>query len=311
MRVNDAHCHFFSARFFETLARDLPAGWRPPGEQAPADNQGPAFTLPAALGWDPPGPPSALAERWVSELDRHRVDRAAIIASVPGDEESVAEALSLHPESLVGFFMLNPLADDAIARVHRGIGQLGLRGVCLFPAMQRYSLHDPRVEKVVQAVAEHPGAVLFVHCGALSVGVRKKLGLPSRFEIRYGNPLDLQAIANAQPGLPIVVPHFGAGFFREALMVADLCPTICFDTSSSNGWIRYHPGLTLKDAFRQALAVVGPGRLLFGTDSSFFPRGWQRAIFDSQLSVLQSLDISEPDIERILAGNFDRLFPAG
>ena len=39
--------------------------------------------------------------------------------------------------------------------------------------------------------------------------------------------------------MPIIIPHFGAGLFREALMVADLCPNVLLDTSSSNGWIKY------------------------------------------------------------------------
>jgi hypothetical protein len=39
---------------------------------------------------------------------------------------------------------------------------------------------------------------------------------------------------------------------NQALMVADLCPNVVLDTSSSNGWIRYHPGLTLAAAFREA-----------------------------------------------------------
>ena len=90
-----------------------------------------------------------------------------------------------------------------------------------------------------------PGTAVFVHCGVLSVGVRKKLGLPSPFDIRFGNPLDLHAVALAYPPVPIIVPHFGAGLFREALMVADLCPNVLLDTSSSNGWIKYQPGLTL------------------------------------------------------------------
>ena len=33
---------------------------------------------------------------------------------------------------------------------------------------------------------------------------------------------------------------------------------------------------------RRALDVVGPQRLLFGTDSSYFPRGWNYAIFEAQ-----------------------------
>src|SRR4030095_3473813 len=121
--------------------------------------------------------------------------------------------------------------------------------------------------------ADRKGAAVFVHCGVLSVGVRKRLRLPSRFDMRFSNPLDLHAIALAYPGVPVIVPHFGAGMFREALMLADLCPNVLLDTSSSNGWIRYHPALTLAGVFRQALAVAGPDRLLFGSDSSFFPRG--------------------------------------
>jgi hypothetical protein len=92
-------------------------------------------------------------------------------------------------------------------------------------------------------------------------------------------------------------------------MAADQCPTIHFDTSSSNSWMKYHPGLTLEDVFRQALSVVGPTRLLFGTDSSFFPRGWQKPVYDAQVSALEALGVSPDDRAKILGGNFDRLFP--
>ena len=71
------------------------------------------------------------------------------------------------------------------------------------------------------------------------------------------------------------MPHFGAGYFREALMLADLCSNVYLDTSSTNSWMRYQAAhLTLRTVFRHALDVAGPERLLFGTDSSFFPRGW-------------------------------------
>ena len=189
-------------------------------------------------------------------------------------------------------------------------GRLGLRAVCLFPAMQRYSLHDPRVREIVQLAAAHAGTAVFVHCGALSVGVRKKLGLPSRFDVRHGNPLDLHALAADHPGVPFIIPHFGAGLFREALLVADLAPNVYLDTSSTNRWMSYHHGLTLADVFRQALEVAGPDRLLFGTDSSFFPRGWNRAVYDAQVSALDAAGVDENVRHRIFTGNFDRLFPA-
>jgi len=139
--------------------------------------------------------------------------------------------------------------------------------------------------------------------------VRQKLGLPSRFDVRYGNPLDLHALAADHPDVPFIIPHFGAGLFREALLVADLCANIHFDTSSTNKWIAYHPGLTLDAVFRQSLAVVGPERLLFGTDSSFFPRGWHRAVYDAQVSALAEAGVNDEGRRRVLGENFNRLFP--
>jgi predicted TIM-barrel fold metal-dependent hydrolase len=119
----------------------------------------------------------------------------------------------------------------------------------------------------------------------------------------------VQRFAVDYPSLPIIVPHFGAGFFREALMLAEACSNVVLDTSSTNGWVRYHPGLTLTDVFRTAMAVVGPDRLMFGTDSSFFPRGWQAPIYDTQRAILEQLGTEDGYRAAIFGGTFNRLFP--
>jgi hypothetical protein len=162
---------------------------------------------------------------------------------------------------------------------------------------------------VVEVAAAHPGTAVFVHCGVLSVGVRRKLALPSNFDLRLGDPLGVARLALAYPSLPFIVPHFGAGLLREALMAAETCPNVYLDTSSSNSWIRYTPGLTLDAVFKTALSVVGSHRLLFGTDSSFFPRGWQRSVFATQRAALMAAGVSSADESLVLGGNFDRLFP--
>jgi predicted TIM-barrel fold metal-dependent hydrolase len=287
--INDAHCHFFSTRFFAPLGGDAAL---------------------ARLGWDAPGTPEALADRWVAELDRQQVSRAALIASVPGDAASVAAAVHRHRERFVGFFMVDPTQLDAAEAASAAIAAGGLRAICLFPAMHRYSIQDDRAKVMFDVAASTPGTAVFVHCGVLSVGVRKKLGLPSLFDIRYGNPLDLHAVALAYPQVPIIVPHFGAGLLREALMLADLCPNVWLDTSSSNAWIKY-VGLTLADVFRRALTVVGPDRLLFGSDSSFFPRGWVRDVYERQAAALDEIGAGADVREKIFGANFDRLFPNG
>ena len=285
--INDAHCHFFSTPFFAPLGGDAAL---------------------AKLGWDAPGDAEALADRWIAELDRHQVSRAALIASMPGDAASVATAVSRHRQRFVGFFMVDPTQPDAAAKASEAIAGGAMRAICLFPAMHRYSIQDDRAKQIFEVAASSPGTAVFVHCGVLSIGVRKTLGLPSPFDIRFGNPLDLHAIASSYPQVPIIVPHFGAGLFREALMVADLCPNVLLDTSSSNGWIKY-VGLTLAAVFRQALAVVGPERLLFGSDSSFFPRGWVRAMHEQQSAALDEIGASTDVREKIFSANFNRIFP--
>jgi len=178
--VHDAHIHFFSHTFFSLLARQ---------------KQGLTVeSMEETLGWTmPPEDPAGLAADWAAELDRHGVGRAALIASLPGDEASVHAAVTAYPDRFHGYFFVNPLMEGAAARVEQSLDS-GLQGICLFPAMHRYSLHDDRVEAVLKLAAA-PGVIVFVHCGVRTVGIRRKLGLPSPFDMRFSNPLDLHAIA--------------------------------------------------------------------------------------------------------------------
>ena len=82
--VSDAHIHFLSRRFYETLATQKGSS---------------ISTELSSLGIEAPGEdgPEELASRWVSELDLHGLQSAALIASVPGDEASVVAAVRAFP----------------------------------------------------------------------------------------------------------------------------------------------------------------------------------------------------------------------
>lgn len=292
LELLDAHAHLFSRRFFEAL-----------------DKGRSVDEMVASLGWTPPpGDPAELARQWAAELDKHGVARSVLMASVPGDEDSAGAVVAAEPGRFFGFFMFNPLSPDAEQRAARAFDELNLQGLCLFPAMLGFSVGDELLAPLYRLVAERPKSVVFVHMGVLTVGVRRKLGLPSRFDMTRSNPLDLHPVALANPDVRFIVPHFGAGFFREALMLADLCPNVYLDTSSSNSWRKYlTPAPTPADVFRQALDVVGPDRLLFGSDSSFFPRGWNRAVFEEQTAALAEIGVSAEDATKIFGGNLRRL----
>ncbi|MBI3666257.1 MAG: amidohydrolase [Acidobacteria bacterium] len=290
--ICDSHAHLLSRPFFRSLAGET-------------EVEG----LVARLGLEVPGEDATeLAGRWVEELDRHGLKRSVMIASAPGDEDSAADAQRAYPHRLVGYFMLDPTAADAAERARRAVERLGLRGICLFPAMHKFSVQDERLRPICELAGERPGVVVFVHKGVLTVGVRKKLGLPSPFDMSYSNPMDLHRVAQEFPRVNFVLPHFGAGYFRETLMLGDLCPNVHVDTSSSNSWIRYVPGLSgLKEVFSRALQVFGPRRILFGSDSSFFPRGWNAEILQTQLPILEQLQLGRADAAAILGGNLERL----
>src|ERR1700722_5719402 len=286
LAVADAHVHFFSHRFFASLAE----------QKGVAVDQ-----LAPLLNWQlPADDPRQLADSWAHQLDQHGVAKAALIASVPGDGESVIAAVGRHPERFYGYMMVNPTAPAAVAQVEAALASGHVQGLCFFPAMHRYSIQDDRVAALLELVAARPHSVAFVHCGVLSVGVRKALGLPSLFDMKFSNPIDLHAVALRFSQLRFVVPHFGAGYLREALMLCDLCPNVYLDTSSSNSWMRYEEAhLDLRTVFRRALDVVGPKRLLFGTDSSYFPRGWNAQIFEAQSKALYEIGIDQ-DIARLI-----------
>ncbi len=291
----DAHVHFFSHRFFASLAGQ---------KNVAVDQLGPL------LHWHIPSEdPAHLAEAWVAEFAKHGVEKSVLIASVPGDGESVIAAVGGHPERLYGYMMVNPLSPDAVAQTEAALASGHVHALCFFPAMHRYSIQDERVAALLELLAARPRAAAFVHCGVLSVGVRKALGLPSPFDMKFSNPIDLHAVALRYPQIRFIVPHFGAGYFREALMLCDLCPNVYLDTSSSNNWMRYEEGhLDLRAVFRRALDVLGPERLLFGTDSSFFPRGWNTAVFEAQSKALYEIGVREETARLIFHDNLVRLF---
>ncbi|MFW9933038.1 MAG: amidohydrolase family protein, partial [Candidatus Thorarchaeota archaeon] len=126
--------------------------------------------------------------------------------------------------------------------------------------------------------------------------------------LQYGNPIDLQKPAHDFPDLKFMIAHFGAGFFREMLLLMYQTDNISMDTSGSNAWMKYLPyDLTITKIFEKALKAGGPGRIVFGTDSSFFPRGFRYNILEEQYNAVRAICpqfcYSDDDIDMIFRKN--------
>ena len=206
--------------------------------------------------------------------------------------------------------MLDPRAPDALARTERAFRELGMRALCLFPAMHHFRISETSLHPILDEVASHDG-IVFVHCGELSVGVRDKLGLPSPFDASLASPRELGDVAPRFASLPFVVPHFGGDRFHDLMEVARAHSNVFVDTSSSNSWMeRLSEPLTLSQVFQRVLEVLGPNRILYGSDSSFFPRGWNREHFRAQAAALAELELPREGAALVLGDNLERLLKA-
>ena len=295
MDLFDFHAHFFARSFFDALAAQSPQEGTPEEKLA---------RVTSATGIELPAEDvGEHTSRWLAELDRHGVARMAAFASLPEEAPAVAEAARASNGRLVPFSLVNPCVEDAPAKVERLISELGFRGVLMFPAMHHYTVDGAEARAVFEVLSRH-NAPAFVHYGLLVVKLRDLLGLPRVQDIQYANPLSLIPTANAHPEVPFIIPHFGAGLFRETLLAGAQCENIYVDTSSTNSWRRTQPGHpALAQVFERALEVFSPSRVLFGTDSNVFPAGWRAERLAEQREALGSLGVTEADQSAIFGGN--------
>ena len=91
-------------------------------------------------------------------------------------------------------------------------------------------------------------------------------------------------------------------------MVAVQHQNVYIDTSSSNNWVTWdHHRLTVADLFGRTVDAIGCERLIFGSDSSFFPRGYRTNVLNDQLAICDQLRLSREQIDAIFCGNIQRI----
>jgi hypothetical protein len=166
------------------------------------------------LGWEVPESSEYLADRWVVEMN-HNTSKAPCWSRA-------SRAMwnpSASPWKGIPSGSFRRDAESAHARRGHPLRQRSadgqINGIFCSPPCTAIRWRITTCTRC-SIVAGFPGARVYVHCGMLSVGFRKKLGLHSPFDMRYSNPIDLHAVALAFPDLPFVIPHFGAGYLSRS-----------------------------------------------------------------------------------------------
>jgi predicted TIM-barrel fold metal-dependent hydrolase len=105
----------------------------------------------------------------------------------------------------------------------------------------------------------------------------------------------LQILVNALQGMRVILAHWGGGFFFYELMpeIAAVCQGVYYDTAAS-------PFLYTKKIYKTAIDIIGPQRILFGSDYPLIPPQRYK-------QEMQEAGVGAKDLEAILEGNAQRL----
>jgi len=235
----------------------------------------------------------AIADRWAAELEAKHVRWIVFVTGQSND--LLAGVVRRHPDRFIGYAH-HQLEPGAGAELRRAVDELGLKGYKLLGPTTPLPFEDPSVRDVWEFCAERRLPVL-IHFGFLGRGG----GVVAHPRM---SPLSLFSVARDFPEIPFIVPHFGAGYWHDLLALCWSLPNVYVDSSGSNQWIRWMPyTLTLEDLFRKAFETIGPERVLFGTDSNAFPRGFAQRYLEEQLRVCYTLNLSEAEIAKVFGGN--------
>lgn len=309
LHIIDFHTHFPTNRpWFAGMGADWRADYvKRVGEQRAqlARAQALAYNQEWRLTWDFPKPEQTSpddetqADRWAEEADRYGLRAVGFVTG--GGNDHLAGIIARHPHKFIGFAHHDPFADNAADELKRAVGQLGMKGYKLLaPGLDR-PIEDKAAYPVWEACAELDIPVL-IHFGIMGSGG----GIAYHENI---NPLKLHNVAKDFPDVTFVVPHFGCAWVRETLQLCWACRNVCIDTSGSNQWIHWVPGdLTVKQLFRKYMSTIGPERILFGSDSSWFPRGFAIRYLQDQIRDCREIGMSHEQLQLIFGGNAARLF---
>jgi uncharacterized protein len=246
---------------------------------------------------DPP-PPEAQADRWAAEADKNDLERVVLVTG--GGNDQLASLVEKHPERLAGFAHHPVTEPDAAVELERAVTELGLVGYKIFATALDRRLDDPALDPVWEVAERHKLPVL-AHFGVGTMGMGMASGPSS-------SPLVLQNVARTHPDITFIVPHFGAGYLADLLMACWACSNICIDCSGSNEWMEWMPyELDRRELLSRVISTVGPTRVIFGTDSSYFPRGFVAAYLAQWLETAAEIGMSEAEQALFFGGNAARI----
>ncbi|MEW6184433.1 MAG: amidohydrolase family protein [Thermodesulfobacteriota bacterium] len=245
----DIHTHIFPPEICQERERFFP------GE--------PAFEL---LYKDKKRSPLTTTDGLIEAMDRDGVQGSVCFGFpwrqpdlIRRSNDYVLEAMGRHPDRLRGFCCLNPELSDAVQEGERCLkaGMKGLGEIAFYTSSDSSSFLD-RLRPLVRLADQ--GKVPFL------LHVNEPVGHPYPGKARQ--PFwDLYELIKTFPQTRFILAHWGGGLWWYLLLkreVAGVLANTWFDTAAS-------PFLYRPDIYSYALRIIGPEKILYGSDYPLLP----------------------------------------
>lgn len=170
------------------------------------------------------------------------------------DDRCVADYVSLHPDTLLGFLCVDPTQDGWEREMREGHESLGLRGIKLLPMYAGFRPDDSRLDPLWHYATRNRLPVL-LHTGTTFV---------AQAPLECTLPRHVDAVAIRFPEVKIIMAHLGHPYGGECVATIRKHPNVFADVSA----LHYRP-LQLYHSLMLVQEYGVWDKVLFGTDYPF------------------------------------------
>lgn len=201
-----------------------------------------------------------------------------LIQNFRAHNDELAEIVARYPDRLVGLGSVNPwYGEEAVDEVRRCFTELGLAGLKLHPWFTGFLVNSPSMDPICEVAAEFDKPI-FLHTGTPPGSA----------------PLQVGILASRHPNVTFVMAHLGLpDLWWEAVAAAQRHRNIYLETAGAHSL-----------SIARAVELLGPERVLFGSDSPF---GGRNNVF-FQRDKIRMLDFPEQDLIQIMSLNAAKVF---
>jgi len=195
----------------------------------------------------------------------------------------------------IGFASVDPHHPDAPGRLKSAVEDLGLRGLKLNPAMQRFFADDTLAYPLYETARDLGIPILF-HAG---------MSWEPGSRLQYGHPIRMENVAADFPGLRIVLAHLAWPWVVEAVALALKYPNVYLDTSAL---YFDNPRDFLRFAMTHQVPLTVFERSL--RKQLVFGSNYPRVEIKNMAAAVESLGFSEECLNLIFRSNAETLLEA-